>query len=472
MKKKLVCVFLTMVLGISCLTACGSAPEARESSTASSEPAESISQESVSQESEAASETAQTESGEASGDTLDGGGATISVMCHSSWRTEEANAVFDYVAEKCNVQFEFEEVPEGSSGQELIYARMQSGEVPDILWWQGATTCANEIGADLFAELSGDWTEDYSSSVLEAPTTSYNGRIISAPFGDVTVFGICYNKQVFSDNNIEIPQTWEDLLKACETLKAAGVTPIYMSATTDNEWTLQIIPIDARLKMEQDDPESMTKLNSHQALWVDMDYMLQTFERMLELKEKGYIQDTFLSDNYADAQEALLTGTAAMYPQATWIYAELKSVAESDEELENIGFFPIPATEAQNSIAYSEYPTGFSVPVKGDQAELAVKVVGELVSAEAMTVYYGLHEGIPAVNGVDVELKGFPADVAKLVESDKTGTCTSALYATPSMASNVQAMLAGDMTPQEVLQGYDTDWDTYAKEAGNPDWGY
>ena len=40
------------------------------------------------------------------------------------------------------------------------------------------------------------------------------------------------------------------------------------------------------------------------------------------------------------------------------------------------------------------------------------------------------------------------------------------------MASDVQAMLAGDKTPKDVLAGYDTDWDTYAKEAGNPDWGY
>ena len=71
-----------------------------------------------------------------------------------------------------------------------------------------------------------------------------------------------------------------------------------------------------------------------------MEYMQVTFERMKEMKDKGYIQDTFLSDSYADAQEALLTGTAAMYPQATWIYAELTKLAESEEELDNIGFFP------------------------------------------------------------------------------------------------------------------------------------
>ena len=74
------------------------------------------------------------------------------------------------------------------------------------------------------------------------------------------------------------------------------------------------------------------------------------------------------------------------------------------EELENIGFFPIPATEAKDSIAYTETPTGFVVPKEGKKVDLAVQIVGELVTKEAMTEYYKMHQGIPAVNGVDVKL--------------------------------------------------------------------
>ena len=87
-----------------------------------------------------------------------------------------------------------------------------------------------------------------------------------------------------------------------------------------------------------------------------------------------------------------------MYPQATWIYAELTKLAESEEELDNIGFFPIPATHAADSIAYTKTPTGFVIPVSGKKADLAAQIVGELVSKEAMTEYYKLHQGIPAVN--------------------------------------------------------------------------
>ena len=470
MKKKMISILLCAALGITTLAGCGGASGG---TTVASEPAAAVAEESKESAAPESTEAAESQESTAAADAaVDGGGETLNVLCHSSWRTDEANAVFDYVAEKCNVKFEFEEVPEGSSGNELIFAKMQSGEVPDILWWQGAKTSATEIGEDLFVELSGDWVNDYNASILESPNQTYNGKLICAPFGDVTVFGMCYNKKVFADNQIEIPQTWDEMMAACETLKAAGVTPMYVSGTTDNEWTLQIIPIDARLKQESIVPGSMDSLNSHEKLWTDMEYMQLTFDRMKEMKDKGYIQDTFLSDSYADAQEALLTGTAAMYSQATWIYAELTKLAESQEELENIGFFPIPATEAKDSIAYTETPTGFVVPKEGKKVDLAVQIVGELVTKEAMTEYYKMHQGIPAVNGVDVKLTSIPADVSALIEAGKTSTLPNTIYSTPSMASDVQAMLAGDKTPKDVLAGYDTDWDTYAKEAGNPDWGY
>lgn len=470
MKKKMISILLCAALGITTLAGCGGASGG---TTVASEPAAAVAEESKESAAPESTEAAESqESTVAAEAAVDGGGETLNVLCHSSWRTDEANAVFDYVAEKCNVKFEFEEVPEGSSGNELIFAKMQSGEVPDILWWQGAKTSATEIGEDLFVELSGDWVNDYNAIILESPNQTYNGKLICAPFGDVTVFGMCYNKKVFADNQIEIPQTWDEMMAACETLKAAGVTPMYVSGTTDNEWTLQIIPIDARLKQESIVPGSIDSLNSHEKLWTDMEYMQLTFDRMKEMKDKGYIQDTFLSDSYADAQEALLTGTAAMYSQATWIYAELTKLAESQEELENIGFFPIPATEAKDSIAYTETPTGFVVPKEGKKVDLAVQIVGELVTKEAMTEYYKMHQGIPAVNGVDVKLTSIPADVSALIEAGKTSTLPNTIYSTPSMASDVQAMLAGDKTPKDVLAGYDTDWDTYAKEAGNPDWGY
>ena len=91
------------------------------------------------------------------------------------------------------------------------------------------------------------------------------------------------------------------------------------------------------------------------------------------------------------------------------------------------------------------------IPVSGKKADLAAQIVGELVSKEAMTEYYKLHQGIPAVNGVEVELSSIPADVSALMEAGKTNTLPNTLYSTPSMASDVQALSLIHIYGQELV---------------------
>ena len=403
---------------------------------------------------------------------VDGAGETISVLCHSSWRTSEAKEVFDYVADKCNVVFEFEEVPEGTAGEELIAAKIQSGEVPDILWWQGATTSINVLG-DCFEELNrDDWTENYSDAVLDSYKQSYEGRMLCAPFGDVTVFGMVYNKQIFADNNLEIPTTWDELMEECETLKEKGIIPVYTSGAADNEWTLQIISIDSRAKQEIQTPGAAEKLNTHKALWTDMEYEKYALEKQMELIDKGYTNETFLSDTYADAQEALITGQAAMYPSATFITSEIQSIAESDEEFENIGMFVLPSNEADSDKALLAPPNGFLIPKGTEKADLVKQLLLELCSPEAMNVYYQNHSGIPSVNGVEVDFKGISADVYQMIQEDKTFPEPELLGSAQSLPKNLQAMVSGTKTPEEVLESLDSDFDIWAKENNIAEWGY
>lgn len=462
--KKIVGLLMILALTVGTLAACSNDTPDDETTKST----DGVTQETESQ----GEEETKSEDGTEQSDVLDGEGTKLTVMAHSSWVTDAAKAVFDYVSEEYNVEFEIEEVPEGDSGTELILARMQSGEVPDILWWQGANAIEQNIGIEEFTELSGDWTKDYSDSILQSANNSIDGKLYSTPFGDLTAFGIIYNKQVFADNNVAIPESWDELLDASKTFAEAGITPVYISGTTDNEWTLQILAIDGRLKQELTSEGSIEALNTNKKNWADMEYMSWLFNAFNELNEAGYIQDTVLSDSYADAQEALLTGQAAMYPQATWIYGELVKLAESDEELNNIGFFPIPSKDGDNTLALVETPTGFAVPKKGNNVDLAKEIVGKLSSKESMTKYYNVNMGIPSVQGVDLDLVGIPSDVVKLMEDGKTATIPGNVYAVPSLGTNVQAMLAGDMTPEQVLEGYDADWDTFAKDRKNPDWGY
>ena len=106
MKKKMISILLCAALGITTLAGCGGASGG---TTVASEPAAAVAEESQESAAPESTEAAESQESTAAAEAaVDGGGETLNVLCHSSWRTDEANAVFDYVAEKCNVKFEFE----------------------------------------------------------------------------------------------------------------------------------------------------------------------------------------------------------------------------------------------------------------------------------------------------------------------------------------------------------------------------
>ena len=64
---------------------------------------------------------------------------------------------------------------------------------------------------------------------------TYPGRTSVLPYS-VAAASVIYNVQIFEDNDIEVPTTWDELIAACDELEAAGVTPIY--STFKDPWTL------------------------------------------------------------------------------------------------------------------------------------------------------------------------------------------------------------------------------------------
>ena len=61
------------------------------------------------------------------------------------------------------------------------------------------------------------------------------GCPMGCPFIAVS-HGFYYNADIFADNGVEVPETWDELLAAAETLDDAGITP-FANASGD-EWTM------------------------------------------------------------------------------------------------------------------------------------------------------------------------------------------------------------------------------------------
>ena len=83
-----------------------------------------------------------------------------------------------------------------------------------------------------------------------------------------------------------------------------------------------------------------------------------------------------------------------------------------------------------------------------------------------------IHSGIPSVNGVEVDFKGISADVYQMIQEDKTFPEPELLGSAQSLPKNLQAMVSGTKTPEEVLESLDGDFDIWAKENNIAEWGY
>lgn len=396
----------------------------------------------------------------------------IDILCHASWRNDGNQAAFDYVEDKLNVKFKFEEVPDGDAGEQLIFAKISSGEVPDILWWQGASTVNAKMGADLFEDLSDirDWKSDYDTEALASRYYTVDNKQIVAPLGDATVFGMCYNKEVFEKNNVKIPTTWAEFEDACKVFKKAGVTPMYLSGK--DAWTLQIMGLDAYGKEYAADENLVEEMDTNKKQFSQMTIMKNTLDEMDKLVKKGYVQDSFLSDTYVDAQTALLDGTCAMYPMASYIQTELAKTADKDQ-LENLGIFAIPGDDGQQ-VATIGTPSGFCIPSAGDNVDLAKKVVAELSSKDAAEAMYAKQSGIPFIKGVDGNAVGIQKDAADIMADANVkkpvGPADLTKYQKGPLETYIQDMLVGNRSSDEVLKSLDDDFAKQANDAGDSNW--
>jgi len=55
---------------------------------------------------------------------------------------------------------------------------------------------------------------------------TYPGRTSVLPYS-VMAASVIYNQEIFEEQGLEVPQTWDELIAVCDQLKDAGITPFY-----------------------------------------------------------------------------------------------------------------------------------------------------------------------------------------------------------------------------------------------------
>ncbi|MFA9377606.1 MAG: ABC transporter substrate-binding protein [Lachnotalea sp.] len=410
-------------------------------------------------------------------ETTSGEVKTLTVLMYTDWYKAGWEALEKYTNENSadlGFKLEISKIQGGSQGDQVIQTKFATDDLPDIIqiykpaWVE--TNTSN--GLDKLVDLTGlESMSEYEESALKG-TFVYNDKLYGIPMDSVTLSGVFYNKQVFEATGVEIPQTWEDMLAVCETLKAKGVTPVYYSAK--DVWTVQPNTVSGLVseaaKRGIDTFELMNQISINKIKYSECQNFIDAIEQSKQLIDLGYVNETYLSDTFETAQQALADGTCAMYINGTWCADNITE--KFPEQADNIGSFAMPTISGENYINMFT-PYTLALTTKCDDEELGKKAMNFLASSQAQQIYATAQPGLYLNTKVDCTLSVATADLKKIMDSGKSMTDWEEInkYSYGSLGENILDYYTGTLKEaKDVTAALDAETEKSAKAQGDSNW--
>lgn len=275
---------------------------------------------------------------------------------------------------------------------------------------------------------------------------------------------IVYNKTLFDQFGLEIPQTWDAFLDVCQKLQDNGIQPLY--SPYKEVWTFQIITSGTFGQLEAYKiPGTAEAINSGEKKWSEVPEFQEILERAMVLVEKGYFGDSYLSDDWVSAPSKMTSGAYGMMVAFNTTLPDLEGT-----EYE-FGFFPMPfVDDIELSMAQPQASGCMFIPKDAAHIDAAKKYIDFVSTPEAGAISEKVSPYIPTVEGVEPEAVSGQQEVFNTEYLDKgkvvrefnsyVGVDMSQLWAL------YQEMLAELITPEEVMTQWDDIFADLMKQAG------
>lgn len=275
---------------------------------------------------------------------------------------------------------------------------------------------------------------------------------------------IVYNKTLFDQFGLEIPQTWDAFLDVCQKLQDNGIQPLY--SPYKEVWTFQIITSGTFGQLEAYKiPGTAEAINSGEKKWSEVPEFQEILERAMVLVEKGYFGDSYLSDDWVSAPSKMTSGAYGMMVAFNTTLPDLEGT-----EYE-FGFFPMPfVDDIELSMAQPQASGCMFIPKDAAHIDAAKKYIDFVSTPEVGAISEKVSPYIPTVEGVELEAVSGQQEVFNTEYLDKgkvvrefnsyVGVDMSQLWAL------YQEMLAELITPEKVMTQWDDIFADLMKQAG------
>ncbi len=370
-----------------------------------------------------------------------------------------------------NITFDIEERPGGAEGDNLVKTRLATGEMSDIFIYNAGSLLQALNPAQTVMDLTDDpmlddVVEEFSSTVTQ------DDAVYGVPFGTSFGGGILYNRQIFDEQGLSVPTTWDEFAANNDQLLAAGITPL--GASFGTTWTSQLLVLADFYNVSQAEPSFAEDYTANEAKYATTPAGLTSFERLEEAYERGWWNDDYGSATFENGQQMLIDGEIAQYPMLT---VALPAIAQLDPEAaQNVGFFAQPGPEADANGMTIWMPLAAYVSADTEHPDEAREFLAFAASVEGTEAMSEATEptGPYMVEGASLPDDVLPAVVDVQAYLDEGNFGPALEFVSPVKGPNLEHLTvevgSGLRSAAEAAELYDEDVEAQAQQLGLPGW--
>jgi raffinose/stachyose/melibiose transport system substrate-binding protein len=357
---------------------------------------------------------------------------------HPEWR-EALRKNLDVFEQSSGIKLTLEPKP-GPEYIQVLSTAMQAGEGPDLPGIPPGPLVGQFLKSGAILDLSGRVHTERLIDIAQQRVVR-DGKVVGAPFGKYTV-GLYYHVDVFAKAGIKPPRTWDELKRAAQALKQAGVVPLMMPARDG------VIPAFYYMLVASSvmGPAGFRAFLAGQRKLTDPD-LVDAVQLLVDLAP--FYPEGFAGISYAEGKATFARGGTAMILGGTADYAGYVAI-NPGVKLDFIAFPPpsptsgVPATVSGLELIYT-------VNAKSRAVDAAVQFVDWLTTPESNRLFANSIT-LPTVKGV---VPGQNPIWARQVEEAQHDVPTwrdvdAAAPVWTALTKNMQAVLLGQMKPVEL----------------------
>ncbi len=392
--------------------------------------------------------------------------ATITLGIGATASNTGMEAVMELAEETLGITIEKVIVPEGEDLDNWLKTNLASGSAPDIISYNTGAQLKSLNPSEYFADLSGyDFVGNLDDTFVEA--ASVDGKLYGVPSGSSQAGAIFYNKAIYEEYGLEIPETWDEFIANCDVLKEAGETAIIGSYA--EKWTTQLPLLADNYNVVAADPDFPAEFEAGDAKYATTPEALRSWEKLEQSAQ--YFNSDYMATSYDDGCDMIVNGDGAHWIMLTQAFSNIVDLY--GDEVNNVGVFAMPGDDADTNGLTVWMPGALIANKNSENLDAVLRFLEFFVSTEAIDTYTGAQ----AVNG-PMCVKGYElpestpeairVDLQKYFDEGNTALAMEFMCSVKgsNCPSICQELGSGQTTAEEAAAKYDDDCYKMAVQLG------